>query len=390
MPLQIVRNDITHMHVDAIVNAANEHLRHGGGVCGAIFAAAGPRELQRACDEIGHCDTGSAVATPAFALHARHIIHTVGPVWYGGGAGEEQALRSCYRSSLALAHELGDESIAFPLISSGIYGYPKDQAIDVAIGEIRAFLAQHEMDVYLILFDTAAMRATAGRFSHITEYINDLYVREHPYSRRARWESADGGYASNLPYYESLPIDEASADAAETAFGDFGGFGDTMSMPSAPAAAPQAAPDSARRMASSASAKGSRKRAHDKREDQPGLLKRLLQKLDAPFSTTLMRMIDDRGLKDSDVYKRANLSRQHFSKIRSNPGYKPKKQTVLALAVALELSADETRLLLERAGFALTHADQRDIIVEYYIEHGNYDIYEINLALYAFDQPLLG
>ena len=389
MPLLIERNDITRMHVDAIVNAANEHLRHGGGVCGAIFAAAGPYELQQACDEIGHCDTGSSVATPAFALDARHIIHTVGPVWQGGGAGEEQALRSCYRTSLALAHELGDTSIAFPLISSGIYGYPKDQAIDVAINEIRAFLGRHDMDVHLIIFDTAAMRATAGRFSRITEYINDLYVREHPYSRRARWESADGGYASNLPYYESLPLDEA----AETDFEDFevfGDFGDTASMPPAPAAAPQAAPDSARRMASSASAKESRKRTHDKREDQPGLLKRLLKKLDAPFSTTLMRMIDDRGLKDSDVYKRANLSRQHFSKIRSNPGYKPKKQTVLALAVALELSADETRLLLERAGFALTHADQRDIIVEYFIERGNYDIYEINLALYAFDQPLLG
>lgn len=377
MPLLIERNDITRMHVDAIVNAANEHLRHGGGVCGAIFAAAGPYELQQACDEIGHCDTGSSVATPAFALDARHIIHTVGPVWQDGDAKEEQALRSCYRTSLALAHELGDASIAFPLISSGIYGYPKDQAIDVAIDEIRSFLEQHDMEVHLILFDTQAMRATAGRFSHITEYINDVYVREHPYSRRARWESEAESAASNLPPCEGAPLFGSSLDADDAVF--------DSAAPMPPAAA-----QSASRMPSPALPKVSRKHARDRQKDQPGLLKRLLKKLDAPFSTTLMRMIDDRGLKDSDVYKRANLSRQHFSKIRSNPSYRPKKQTVLALAVALELSADETRLLLERAGFALTHADERDIIVEYFIEQGNYDIYEINLALYAFDQPLLG
>lgn len=355
MPLAIERNDITRMRVDAIVNAANERLLHGGGVCGAIFAAAGARELQAACDRIGHCDTGQAVATPAFRLHAKHVIHTVGPIWHGGNHGEEELLASCYRTSLALASELGDTSIAFPLISSGIYGYPKDAAIDVALTEIQAYLREHEMDVHLIIFDAESLRATHGRYARVAEYINDQYVRQSPYARRERWEQS-----LNVP--DSAYLDEAPA-AKE-----------------APAPAPQAAPCGAasRTPMSMASA------------EQPSRLKNLLHHLDASFSTTLLHMIDQRGLSDSEVYKRANMSRQHFSKIRSNKHYKPKKQTVLALAIALELSLEDTRLLLERAGYALTHADERDIIVEYFINQRNYDIFDINLALYAFDQPLLG
>ncbi len=348
MPFTILRNDITRMNVDAIVNAANEQLRRGGGVCGAIFSAAGARELQAACDKIGHCDTGTAVATPAFALSARHVIHTPGPIWRGGNSGEEQALRSCYRSSLELAFELGDTSIAFPLISSGIYGYPKEQAIDVALDEIRTFLAaeDHELDVYLTLFDIEAMRAADGRFGPITALINDLYAEQHV-QRRLQWERP---FAAPTPSFRE----------------------EERMAPQAPAAA--SAPQGAARP------RGRRFPA----------LNRLLERVDAGFSQTLLAMIDERHLKDSEVYKRANISRQHFSKIRNNPAYQPKKATVLALAIALELTADDTRLLLERAGFALTRADARDVIVEYFIDHGQYDIYEINLALYAYDQPLLG
>lgn len=350
MPFEIVRNDITRMHVDAIVNAANERLLHGGGVCGAIFAAAGPARLQAACDKIGHCDTGSAVATPAFALPARHVIHAVGPIWHGGHDGEEQALRSCYRSALLLANELGDSSIAFPLISSGIYGYPKDQAIDVAIDEIRTFLTDHDMDVYLAIFDSSSLRASKGRFAHIVEYINDHYVEQSHYLRRSIRENLPGQYGGNVAAETSRP----AARAPEIC--------DSAAAPAHPGG----------------------------RSKHQGILRRMLETLDASFSETLFAMIDERGLKDSEVYKRANMSRQHFSKIRNKRGYHPKKQTVLALAVALELTLDETRLLLERAGYAMTHADERDVIVEYYIGRGDYDIYEINLALYAFDQPLLG
>ena len=387
MPFQIVRDDIVRMRVDAIVNAANEHLRHGGGVCGAIFDAAGPRQLQAACDEIGHCSTGGAVATPAFALNARHVIHAVGPVWQGGTHGEEAALRSCYRASLALAQELGDKSIAFPLISSGIYGYPKDAAIDVAISEIRSFLDRHDMDVYLIIFDQAALRAASGRFGVITQYINDRYAQRSPYRRRAGWElrSAERGLSTQeLEACNDLPDWDTSADW-DTPAG--------MAAPSAPAAPmPDAAPapSAPMRSAAPAAAGPARPKRHGLGARGKEALERLLGRLDASFSTTLLHMIDERGLRDSEVYKRANLSRQHFSKIRGNPSYRPKKQTVLALAIALELTLDETRLLLERAGFALTHADERDVIVEYYINRGMYDIYEINLALYAFDQPLLG
>lgn len=370
MPFQIVRNDITRMNVDAVVNAANEQLRHGGGVCGAIFKAAGARQLQAACDEIGHCSTGGAVATPGFGLRARHIIHAVGPIWRGGAYGEEQALRGCYRSALVLAHELGDTSIAFPLISSGIYGYPKDAAIDVALDEIRAFLATHDMDVYLTIFDAEALRASKGRFAHIAEYIDDLYVARSHYLRREQGERSvpmAEEDADAAPYYNVPP---ASARMASPAVRTT-----SSPAPAAPAAASSAAPGA------------SRPKWHG---DHKGFLKRLLNRLDESFSVTLLRMIDERGLKDSDVYKRANMSRQHFSKIRNAPDYRPKKQTVLALAIALELSLDDTRLLLERAGFALSHADKRDVIVEYFINRNSYDIYEINLALYAFDQPLLG
>lgn len=354
MPFQIVRNDITHMHVDAIVNAANEQLRHGGGVCGAIFAAAGAAELQEACDRIGHCDTGSAVATPAFALPARHVIHTVGPVWHGGNSGEEQALRSCYRSSLELAQSLGDTSVAFPLISSGIYGYPKEAALDVAIDEIRRFLASSDSDpdIYLALFDVDAMRSAGGRFGPITQLINDLYAQQHSARRRLGWE------ASNVaPQAPSMIAEACDAPAPRQ----------SPHLPHLP--------------------RFGRKRGA---ESSSASLEQLLQQVDAGFSQTLLTMIDERNLKDSEVYKRANMSRQHFSKIRNNAAYQPKKATVLALAVALQLSLEDTRLLLERAGFALSNADARDVIVRYFIEHSIWDIYEINLALYTYDQPLLG
>ena len=362
MPFTIVRNDITRMNVDAIVNAANEQLRRGGGVCGAIYAAAGVDNLEAACARIGHCETGSAVATPAFALAARHVIHAVGPIWQGGDHGEEVALRRCYRAALSLAYELGDASIALPLISSGTYGYPKEAAIDVAIDEIRAFLADdaHEMDVFLTLFDVDAMRAANGRFGPITALINDWYAQHSPFRRRSRWEG-------------SLPsVGRTSAPYANEALDDTAAYG-------TPTQAPQALPTAAPH-------EGAPRRRGRTRFS----LDKLLQRVDAGFSQTLLTMIDQRGLKDSDVYKRANMSRQHFSKIRNNPKYQPKKHTVLALAVALRLSLADTRLLLERAGFALTTADARDVIVEYFIERGIYDIYEINLALYAYDQPLLG
>ena len=378
MPLSLIRQDITRLSVDAIVNAANEGLRAGGGVCGAIFAAAGHDELQRACDEIGHVDTGDAVATPGFALPARHIIHTAGPVWHGGTHGERELLASCYHSSLALACELGDTSIAFPLISSGIYGYPPAEALSVAVGEIRSFLVDHpDLEVTLCLFDRKATTLTQGLFGAIESYVDDVYVDSRPYARNRESEL----YAAGMPWGDAAAL---PPDAA-TSYG--------MAAPAA-AAAPMPPQEEA---PTPWWKRKSRKRV--KEEPTPAskpmapqnakTLDEALAHLDAPFSQTLLAMIDERGLTDAQVYARANLSRQYFSKLRSGK-VNPSKRVVLALAVALELPLDETRMLLERAGHALTHASKFDVIVEWFIMHGRFDIFEINEALFTFDQQLLG
>ena len=396
MPLTLIRQDITQLHVDAVVNAANERLRAGGGVCGAIFNAAGREELQAACDQIGHVDTGSAVATPGFKLPARHIIHTAGPIWRGGTMGEPELLASCYRSSMVLARKLGDESIAFPLISAGIFGYPPEEALKVATDTIRAYLKDDpDLEVTLCLFDRRATRLSRTLFGQISEYVDDNYVDSSPYRRNERQREQD------LMLSQSF------------------GTGIPDAAPSAPAAPQYAAapsyPDSAREAEPAAreSALERIKRRLGKRPKheaaKPSVqtdampmyegsaasmpaatsLEDMLAHLDAPFSETLFSMIDQRGLTDAQVYARANLSRQYFSKLRAG-SINPSKRAVLSLAIALELSLDETRLLLERAGHALTHASKFDVIVEWFIRAGHYDIFDINEALFAFDQPLLG
>ena len=337
MPFSIVRDDITLQRVDAIVNAANERLKKGGGVCGAIFEAAGADQLQAACDKIGHVDTGSAVATPGFALPARHIIHTAGPIWHGTQR-DRELLASCYASSLELARGLECRSIAFPLISAGVYGCPKDVALDIAVGAIRSFLADDDtdMEVTLVLFDRGATLLGEELFGRLSRFVDDAYVGEaHERFGVSRRRLHDEPWLWNIP-----------AD---------------MSAPMAAAAAPAETDDLAER----------------------------LQHLDASFSQTLLALIDERGLTDAQVYKRANLSRQYFSKLRSG-AIQPGKRVVLALAVALELDLAQTRMLLERSGYALSRSYMLDVIVEFFIEGGVYDTFAINEALFACDQPLLG
>ena len=399
MPLTLMRQDITRLHVDAIVNAANEQLKAGGGVCGAIFAAAGRDRLQRACDEIGHVDTGQAVATLGFALPARHIIHTAGPVWHGGDHGERELLASSYRTSLQLAHDLGDTSIAFPLISSGIYGYPPAEALAVAVAEIRRFLdEQPDMEVILCLFDRHATTLTEGLFGQVKRYVDDTYVDQSPYLRREVWE--DNAYPQSympdtMPSYGRPMPDSAHTQA-----------------PAGDGAAPASRPEKAGHhflphipwphhrereekqeqvgYSMSAPAPARPLESWSDREEAPvPSLEDLLDHLDASFTETLFTMIDERGMTDAQVYARANLSRQYFSKLRGGK-VNPSKRVVLSLAIALGLSLTDTRLLLERAGHALTHASKFDVIVEWFIMTGRYDIFEINQALFAFDQPLLG
>ena len=328
MPFEIVRNDITLMQVDAIVNAAKKSLLGGGGVDGCIHRAAGP-ELLAECRTLGGCDTGDAKITKAYKLPAKYIIHTVGPVWQGGGCGEEKLLRSCYRASLALAKEYGCETVAFPLISAGVFGYPKPQALKVAVDEITSFLLENDMTVYLVVYNRQAFEISGKLFSEVREYIDEHYIEEHPDYRRSRM-------LGNVYHADEV------------------------------ACAP-----------------------HAMALDEDELAQRL-KALDEGFSKSLLNLIDEKGLTDAQCYKRANISRQHFSKIRNNPDYKPTKPTALALAVALELNLAETRALLEKAGYALTHTSKFDIILEYCIRNKHYNIFEINEVLFAYDQPLLG
>ena len=340
MPLEIVRNDITKMKVDAIVNAANESLLGGGGVDGAIHRAAGSGLLAE-CRTLGGCKTGKAKITGGYNLPAKYVIHTVGPIYNDGKHGEKALLESCYRESLSLAKERGCETVAFPLVSSGVYGYPKDQALKVAIDVISDFLLENEMTVYIVIFDKAAYKISEKLFSDIAEYIDDNYVDEHTdYSReRIRMNALP----SMAPRTRRKKTDD-----------------DFLEMCDCKAMLP---------------------------EDDLGAK---LKQIDESFSQMLLRKIDEKGMTDAECYKKANIDRKLFSKIRSDVHYKPSKPTALAFAISLELSLTETEDMLRKAGFALSHSNKFDIIIEYFISKGNYNIFEINEALFAFDQSLLG
>ena len=345
MPLQIIRQDITKIHCDAIVNAAKNTLLGGGGVDGAIHRAAGP-ELLEECRTLGGCKTGEAKLTKGYALPCRYVIHTVGPMWYGGQYDEEALLRSCYRSSLALAAEAGCESLAFPLISAGIYGYPKDQAMRIAVDEISRFLMHSDMTVWLTVFGKADFEIGSQLYANIASYIDDRYAAAHTVARRQRMEDC-------LP----MPMAEESVCFSNAA------------------PAPKAAKPEKRKSVSTAGGMS---------------LEQRLRMMDESFSQMLLRKIDERGMTDAACYKKANIDRKLFSKIRSDVNYRPKKATALAFALALELSPAETDELLLKAGYALSDSSKFDIIVRYFLEQGNYNVFEINEALFAFDQPLLG
>lgn len=346
MPFRIIRHDITKLSVDAIVNAANTSLQMGGGVCGAIFSAAGAERLQNACDALSPIKTGEAVITKGFNLPAKYIIHTAGPVYRGGNEGEETLLRSCYMNSLELAMEYKCESIAFPLISSGIFGYPKTEALRVATSAIRDFLSDNDIDVSLVVFDKEALSVSEKLLGAVESYIDEHYVeeKEHYYARR-----------------QLLSVEEEALSNASM-------LDISMSRPMVP-----------ERVANIEEIY-----AYEESLDD------LVGSLDEPFSVTLLKLIDATGKKDSEVYNRANIDRRLFSKIRSNEHYTPSKSTVLAFAVALELTVVQTEDLLERAGFALSHSRKFDVIVEYFIQSRKYDIFQINEVLFRYDQPLLG
>lgn len=330
MPLEIIRHDLTKIKADVIVNAANTELQMGGGVCGAIFQAAGAEELTEACDKIGGCAVGEAVITDGFKLPVKYIIHTPGPIWRGGSQQEADLLRNSYKHSLELAHTYKCESIAFPLISTGIYGYPKEEALQIAISAISNFLMQHEMHVYLVVFDQHSFGLSQKLFHSIQEFIDEHYVEEvsaRNINREARFITEQLQQSDYI--LQSEPIAESS-------------------------------------------------------------LVQLIEDLDESFSARLLRLIDEKGLSDVEAYKRANIDRRLFSKIRKEESYHPKKKTAIAFAIALHLDEIETNELLSAAGYTLSHSSKFDVIVKFFITQQKYNIHEINEALFAFDQPLLG
>ncbi len=334
MSFTIIKGDITKMKADAIVNAANTRLKMGGGVCGAIHRAAGASRLKAACEKLAPIKTGDAVITPGFCLPSKYIIHTAGPIYRDGKHDEETLLRSCYTNSLKCAIDNQCESVAFPLISSGIYGYPKAEALRVATSAVRDFLADNDIAVTLVIFDKESFIINEGLLDEVESFISENYIYYDDDSENRQFLQAE------------RDVILAAEPGAEKPF-------EFMYMP-------------------------------------VEKLENLVDNLDEPFSIMLFRLIAAKGKTDVEVYKRANLDRRLFSKIRNNKAYRPSKRTAIALAIALELSLTETDDLLRRAGYALSTSQKFDVIIQYFIIQGKYDIYSINEVLFSYDQPLLG
>lgn len=344
MPLQIVRNDITKMRVDAIVNAANTSLLGGGGVDGCIHRAAGPKLLEE-CRTLHGCETGNAKITKGYQLPCKYVIHAVGPIWRGGRHQEKKLLQSCYLTSLNLAKKYGCESIAFPLISSGVYGYPKDQALKVAVDTIGTFLLENDMMVYIVIFDRKAYQIGGKLFADIAVYIDERYVEEHTDSYMEQRRRMMNSLSNDICFESDSCIQAKSPDDIYL---------------------------------------------ESDKCLQATSLEDALNQMDESFSEMLLRKIDESGMTDAQCYKKANIDRKLFSKIRSDKFYRPSKPTVLAFALALELPLEQMQDMLAKAGFALSHSSKFDIIVEYFVEQKNYNVHEINEALFAFDQSLIG
>ena len=385
MPLEIVRNDITKMKVDAIVDPANRFLIGSGSASCAIHKAAG-RGLSAECRKLRGCKPGQAKITGGYNLPAKYVIHTVGPIYRGGNRGEKEILESSYRESLALAKEYECETVAFPLISSGVHGYPKDQALRVAIDVIGEFLLENDITVYIVVFDKASYMISEKLFSDITEYIDDVYAE------------ARNEYILKRSYSASSVSSDLVENSCEVSCGIARSIERSERLECADKSLAEVISEEHRMFERSLERKRLQRREvteeRQKNETRTFLeeltLEAKLRKIDESFSQMLLRKIDEKGMTDAECYKKANIDRKLFSKIRGDAMYKPSKTTVIAFAIALELPLSETEEMLRKAGFALSHSNKFDIIIEYFITRGNYNVFEINEALFAFDQSLLG
>ncbi len=325
MPFKVIRNDITKVKAEIIVNSANPLPRIGSGTDSAIYESAGAEQLLQERLKIGNIDPGNAEYTSAYALQAKYIIHTVGPIWIDGKHNELETLHSCYRNSLAIADKLSAKSIAFPLISTGTYGFPKDKALNIALEEIGKFLLTHETEIILVVFDKSSFEISANLIGSIDNYIEentvDLITQNEYHSRRRPMVMESADIISEIR--PSVDLDTILNDTGET------------------------------------------------------------------FQQKLFKLIDERKLDDVSVYKKANIDRKVFSSIRCKPNYKPKKKTAVAFAVALELDYNEMTDLLSRAEIALSPSSKFDLIISYCVKNKIYDILEINAILFQYGQPIL-
>ena len=350
MPFKIVRNDITKMEVDAIVNTANPVPSYSTGVDKAIYHAAGVEKLLAARQEIGFLNEGDVAVTPGFALPSKYIFHAVSPRYMDGESGEAEKLRSCYEKSLELAAEYDCKSIAFPLISTGNFGYPKEEAMRIALDEIHSFLFNHDILVYLVVFDTVATKLGLNVYPALEAYIDHHYVcekREEEYGDR---------------YFNSIPKNAPGYDAYHM---------ERLEMEE----------KLCMKVSSKKAIIESDMDPWDFYEENESELSERMKHLSDTFQEYLMYLIKSKGLKNVDVYKKAYMTKQLFSKIKTNPKYQPDKGTAIRLCVGAKLNLDETKDLLARAGFALSPADKRDVIFSFFIENGVYDLLEIDIVL---------
>ena len=373
MSFKIVRNDITRIKADAIVNTANPEPVYSAGTDSAVYTAAGAKKLLEERKKIGRIAEGDVAVTPAFALDAKYIFHTVGPIWQGGNYGEKEIVRKCYQNCLDKAKELELESIAFPLIATGTYGFPKADALLIATSVFSGFLAENEMEITLVVFDSESFALSDKIFAGVDQFIDENYVGEKtveeysPVNLRAGLEAHVADECAEEPIERKAARRERNRNERR---GLFGSGSNAMRMDSAipPVAAAGAACASV----------------------APRSLEDVVKNVSETWQESLLRLITERGYSDTEVYKRANVDRKLFSKIRTNKNYQPKKNTAVAFALALRLNLDETKDFLMRAGYAFSPSSKFDLIIEYSIEHGVYDLMLINGALFDHDQPQLG
>ena len=405
MPFKIVRNDITKMNTEAIVNTANDHVSVGTGCDSAVYKAAGYDELLKYReDNIGFVAEGGAFITPGFNLKAKYIIHAVSPLYMGGEQGEEEKLRSCYRKSLQIAKENGIKSISFPLISTGGFGYPKEEGMRIAVDEINAFLLSNEMDIFLVVFDTKATQLGEKIYPGLEAYIDHNYVKE---AREEEYGDAYFGsmrpsepgydrYLSNAQMVERRT--RRNAEAQKRELSDF-------SVKSVP---PVSAVPKAEKQSFTGSIFKKKKTKDivldealsineccdeaplfDFEEQHESKLQERMRHMSDTYSEYLMYLIQERNMENAEVWKRAIVDKKIFSKIKNNVNYHPNKLTALCLCVGAKLNLDESKDLLARAGYALSPCDKTDIIFSYFIENEIYDMIELDIQLEEHGLPCI-